>query len=485
MGESLRNQTVKGVIWSAIERFSVQGIQFVLGIILARLVAPSEYGLIALLGIFMAIAQTFIDSGFSNALIQKKDRTETDYSTVFYFNIIIACIIYGILFIVAPYIARFYKEPQLETITRLIGINLIVSSFAIVQRAKLTIKLDFKTQTKASLTAVIVSGLAGIFAAYHGYGVWALLIQSILSNILNTLLLWIFTQWKPLLVFSWESFKKLFLFGSKLLLSALLHSIYINLYSLVIGKKYSATDVGYYNRAYSFANFPSINIINIITKAVYPVQCQLQDDEKRLGATFHEYLCLSCYIIFPLMVGLTIVAKPLLLVLLTEKWLPAADLLSILCLAYMWYPVLAINHQILNVKGRTDYSLKAEIIKKVIAVVILILTLPYGLKVLCLGFLVYNISDMIIIIHYAKKVIKTSYVEQIKNIFPIFLLNIVMGTIVYFSIQLINILLLKLIIGIVIGVISYVGLSKIFHLRIFILVVSLVRRSIVIHHAVK
>jgi O-antigen/teichoic acid export membrane protein len=225
MGESLRNQTLKGVIWSAIERFSVQGIQFILGILLARLVEPAEYGLIALLSIFLAIAQTFIDSGFSNALIQKKDRTEIDYSTVFYFNITIACIIYGILFLVAPYMARFYKEPQLKIITRLIGVNIIIASFSIVQRAKLTIKLDFKTQTQASLTAVIISGLAGIFIAYHGYGVWALVVQAILSNLLNTLLLWVFAKWRPLLVFSSESFRKLFLFGSKLLLSGLLHTL--------------------------------------------------------------------------------------------------------------------------------------------------------------------------------------------------------------------------------------------------------------------
>jgi O-antigen/teichoic acid export membrane protein len=483
MGESLRNQTIKGVVWSTIERFSVQGIRFVLGIILARLVYPSEYGLIALLNIFLAIAQTFIDSGFSNALIQRKNRTEIDYSTVFYFNIIIACIMYGILFIGAPYIANFYKEPQLEIITRLIGINLIISSFSVIQRAKLTVKMDFKTQTKASLIAAIVSGLIGIFIAYHGYGVWALVTQAIVFNLLNTILLWTFTRWKPLLNFSWKSFKELFLFGSKLLLSGLLHTIYVDMYSLVIGKRYSATDVGYYNRTSNFAQFLSTNIAQVITKAVYPVQCKLQDDN-RLNAIFHECLGLSCYIIFPLMIGLAILAKPLILLLLTEKWLPVADLLPVLCLAYIWYPIMIVNSQILNVKGRPDYFLRAEIIKKIIAILILIFTLPFGLKILCLGVAVYNFFDMLIIVCYAKKVINTGYVEQAKNIFPIFSSSVIMGFIVYFLIQLINILLLKLIFGITIGMISYAILSKLFKIKVFAQLTSLVKRYIATHHVV-
>jgi O-antigen/teichoic acid export membrane protein len=258
----------------------------------------------------------------------------------------------------------------------------------------------------------------------------------------------------------------------------------MNLYSLVIGKKYSATDVGFYNRANSFANFPSVNITSIITKAVYPVQCQLQDDENRLNTAFHEYLGLSCYIIFPLMTVLGIVAKPLIILLLTEKWIPVADMLSILCLAYMWYPIMIINNQILNVKGRSDYFLKAEIIKKVIAIAILLLTLPYGLRILCLGIVVYNLFDIVIIIHYAQKVIRTGYIEQIKVILSLFLLNIMMGSMVYFSIQLIHILLLKLIVGILIAIISYVFLSKIFHIKAFTLLVSLIKGSIITRHAV-
>lgn len=477
MSESLKRQAVKGVIWSAIERFSVQGVQFILGIIIARLVAPSEYGLIAMLGIFLAVAQTFIDSGFSNALIQKKDRTDIDYSTAFYFNLAIAFVIYGVLFLAAPLIADFYEEPQLDIIAKWIGLNLIISGFSIVQRAKLTVKLDFKTQAKASLIAVLFSGVVGVVLAYKGLGVWALVTQALLNNLLDTLLLWIYAKWIPSFVYSWHSFKVLFAFGSKLLLSGLLHTVYINLYSLVIGRKYSASDVGYYNRAYSLAQFPSINIVGIITRAIYPVQCEMQDDKEQLNRSFIQYLRISCYFIFPLMVGLSVLAKPLVLVLLTEKWLPMADLLSILCIAYMWYPIMVINNQILNVKGRTDYFLKAEIIKKILAIGILLITMPFGVKILCWGILLYNLLDIVIIIYFAKKVILTGYWQQIKSILPFLMLSVGMGGCTYIFISLFANPWIQLFIGILIGAISYFIFSYFFRIREFKLVLSIVKRK--------
>lgn len=477
MVETLKHQAIKGVVWSAVERFSVQGIQFVLSIIIARLVAPSEYGLIAMLGIFLAIAQTFIDSGFSNALIQKKDRTEIDYSTVFYFNLVIAIIVYGVLFLTSPYIATFYKESQLELIAKWVGLNLLISGLSIVQRAKLTIKLDFKTQAKASLIAVLLSGVIGVILAYKGFGVWALVVQALLNNLLDTLLLWISTKWMPSCMFSWKSFKALFSFGSKLLISGLLHTVYINLYSLVIGRKYSATDVGYYNRAYSLAQFPSINIVGIITRAIYPVQCEIQDNDEQLNKSFILYLRMSCYIIFPLMIGLSVLSKPLVLVLLTEKWLSMTDLLSILCIAYMWYPIMVINNQILNVKGRTDYSLKAEIIKKVIAIGILFLTIPFGLKVLCSGVLCYNLLDVVIIIFFSKKVIHVGYWLQIKAIAPSFVLSVIMGLLVYLSSFIFKGVLLQLFCGILIGFISYIILSLLFNIKELQLILLTVRKK--------
>lgn len=419
--------TTNGVIWSAIERFSVQGISFLLSIVIARLVTPGEYGLIAMLAIFMAIAQSFIDSGFGNALIQKKDRDEVDYSTVFYFNIVTSAILYGILYICAPLIARFYNQPELTSVTRWIGLNLIFISLSIVQRTRLNIDLNFKLQAKVSLAAVIISGIVGIILAYKGNGVWALVFQSLSNNLLSTIFLWIAAKWHPMFVFSISSFKRLFSFGSKLLASGLLHTIYMNLYSLVIGKFYSTSDVGFYNRASSISQYPSTNIVMIITRATYPVLCKHQDDDCWLEQYFLSYLRMTCFIVFPLMTLLAVIAKPLVLLVLTEKWLPAAELISILSLAYMWYPIMVINNQMLNVKGRSDLFLTAEIIKKIVAVAILCVTLPFGVAWLCWGVLIYNIFDMVIIIRFSKKVICTGYISQLRTLLPLIIITSLSG----------------------------------------------------------
>lgn len=465
MPESLKSKAANSVMWSAVERFSVQGIQFILTIIIARLVSPSDYGLIAMLGIFLAIAQTFIDSGFSNALIQKQDRTETDFSTVFYFNIVVGVVVYLLLYLCSPFIASFYNEPKLDLVTKVVGLNLIISSFSVVQRAKLTIALNFKLQAVASLIAVIISGVVGVYMAYVGYGVWAIAVQALLNNFLNTLLLWILTKWMPGICFSWVSFKGLFGFGSKLLLSALLHTIYTNLYSIVIGKKFSATDLGYYNRAYTVAYFPSNNISGIITRAIYPIQCSIQDDDERLRNSFLQYLRMSAYIIFPLMIGLCVLAKPFVLLVLTDKWLPMVPLLQIMCIAYMWDPIMAINHNIVTVRGHSDYFLKAEIIKKVIAVFILITTIPFGLKIMCIGLVLYAFCDIFIMSIYSYKVIQITFLSQMRSIFPIVCLNIFTGLSTSIFVKLFLPSWSKFVLGVLFACFLYVGLSYIFKIR--------------------
>lgn len=475
MSDGLKQKAANGVIWSAIERFSVQGISFLLTLIIARLVLPSEFGLIAMLGIFIAIAQSFIDSGFSNALIQKKDRTDVDFSTVFYFNLAISVAAYLIFYFSAPYIADFYREPQLDILSKWIGLNFIISGLAIVQRAKLTINLNFKTQAKASLTSVVISGLVGIYLAYNGYGVWALVVQTLLKSAIETILLWIYTHWRPQFVFSISSFKTLFAFGSKLLVAGILHTIYLNLYSLVIGSYYSATKVGYYNRAYSLAQFPSFNITQVISRAIFPIQCEIQNDEDKLSASFNQYLRLSCFIIFPIMMGLAAMAEPLIEFILTDKWLPAAQPLAILCIAYMWYPVMFVNNQILNVKGRSDYYLKAEIIKKVVGISILFITMPYGLLALCWGLVGYNLLDMVIIIFFAKKVIKTGYRKQIMKILPVFIISAITGAICYLLPQWISdVAYIQLLIGLFCGIGSYITLCYAFKFNELKIILSLI-----------
>lgn len=473
---SVKQQATKSVLWSAIERFSVQGIQFLLSIIIARLLLPTDYGLIAMLSIFMAIAQTFIDSGFANALIQKKNRTETDYSTAFFFNIAISVVLYLLLYLSSPAIADFYHQEELNAITRIVGISLIINSFGIVQQAKLTIALNFKRQAIASLTAVIISGIVGVVMAYRGYGAWALVWQSLLNNFLRVALLWFFSKWVPLFCFSRESFCTLFSFGSKILLSSLLHTIYTNLYTLIIGKKFSAGELGYYNRAFTLAQFPSTNLTNVIVRAVYPIQCRLQDDDEQLRSMFLKYMRMACYLIFPVMIGFCALAEPVVRLLLTDKWLPVVPLLQILCIAYMWDPIMKINHNMLNVKGRSDYFLIAEVLKKIVAFTILFLTIPFGVKIMCAGLILYAFADIIIITYYTRKLTGISLLIQIKVLLPVVLLSFSMGGLVYLTTLLMENVWIQVFLGLLVGVCYYVALSYLLDIKEIKTLTSLIKR---------
>jgi len=320
MKESLKGKTISAIIWSSVERFSVQGIQFLIMIIMARLLQPSDYGLIGMLAIFIAISQSFIDSGFSNALIRKSDRTEIDFATVFYFNIIVGLCFYLLLFFASPEIAIFYKAPQLEDITKIVAIGLLINSLTVVQRAKFTIEVDFKSQAKASVLSVIISGALGIWMAYTGFGVWALVTQTVVNSTINMIFLWYYARWIPAWIFSFRSFKEMFTFGSKLLLAGLLDTTYKNIYTIVIGKKFSVQDLGYFTRADQFAQFPSSNLTGIIGRVTFPILSSIQQDEQRLRSVYRKYLRMSAFIVFPLMVGLAALAHPLVLVVLTSKW---------------------------------------------------------------------------------------------------------------------------------------------------------------------
>jgi len=476
--DDLNQKTVKSVMWSAVERFGSQGIQFVMSIIIARLLLPEEYGLIAMLAFFMAIAQTFVDSGFGSALIQKNDRNEIDYSTAFYFNFVVAVLVYLILFFAAPFIADFYKEEKLIDITRVVGISLILNSFGLVQRAKLSIALDFKKLALASTLAVFVSGLLGIWMAYTGYGVWALVAQTVLNNLICNILLWTLSRWSPLWVFSKESFIALFSFGSKLLLSSLLHTVYTNLYTLVIGKFYSKQSLGSYYQASNLATFTSNNISAVIVRAIYPIQCSMQDDDEKLKYYFSKYLKLSCYVIFPISVGLCALAEPLVKVVLNVQWIPAIPYIQILCIAYMWNPVMMMNSSILNVKGRSDYFLRAEVIKKIMAIIILVTTIPFGIKIMCWGLLLYSFTDMIIITIYTKKLMGLRLLNQFKDILPIILLTATMGLLAYGSTFLFTNQVLKLLIGTFGGLVYFLAVSKIAKFEEFTFLLNLVKKQL-------
>ncbi len=463
MAESLKQKTVHGVIWSAIERFSVQFIQLLVQILIARILTPEDFGVIGMLAIFLALAQSFIDSGFSNALIRKTDRTEVDNSTVFYFNIVVGLISYAILFLAAPWIARFYETPILTPITRFIALGVFFNSLTIVQRAILTARVDFKTQAKASFVAVVISGAIGIYMAYADYGVWALAVQAVVNYLLNTIMLWVLTAWKPLWTFSWVSFRELFGFGSKLLLSGLLDTAFRNIYTIVIGKAFTATDLGYYTKANQFAQFPSSNVTGILQRVTYPVLCEYQDEEERLRQLYRKYLRLSAYVIFPLMIGLAAVAQPLIVALLTEKWSGVVLLLQILCVVMMWYPIHAINLNLLQVKGRSDLFLKLEIWKKVMGTIVLCATLPFGLVWLCLGQIATSLISLVINTYYTGQLIQLGFFKQMKDLVPALLYSFSMGVFVYGAIQFVEGDLFKVALGIVVGVIYYLLIGRLTH----------------------
>ena len=477
MPESLRKQTISGVIWSAIERFSLQIIQFVINIIMARLLLPSDYGIIGMLAIFLQISQAFIDSGFAHALIQKKDRTETDYSTVFYFNIIIAFIFYVIIYFSAPLIAQFYNQPTLIPITRIIALNLIFSSFSAIHNTILTIRIDFKTQSKASLTAAIISGTLGITMAYLGFGVWALVFQSLLNSFLITLLLFFLLKWKPQFIFSFSSFKRLFSFGSRLLISGMIHTIYRNLYTIIIGRRFSATDLGFYTRAEQFAIFPSSNLNAIISRVTYPILSSIQDDDQRLSNAYRKYIQLASFIIFPLMVGLAALANPIINILLTDKWIGVVLLLQILCLDWMFDHITSINLNLLWVKGRSDLSLKLEFIKKTIAIIILFLSIPWGVEGMCWGRVFYSLIATYLNTTYTKKLISLSFSQQIKDITPSLVLAFLMGGCIYCLNSFIPSFILQLICGFILGVIFYLSLAYLFKIQSFNDILCLIKKN--------
>lgn len=477
MSKSLKRKTVSGVIWSGIERFSVQGVQFLIMIIMARLLTPKDYGLVGMLTIFIAIAQTLIDSGFSQALIRKQNRTETDNSTVFYFNIIVGLFIYLIFYLTAPVVADFYQTPLLTSIMRVMSLGVIFNSLAVVQRALLTIRIDFKTQAKASLIAAISSGITGIIMAYKGFGVWSIVTQQLTNLGLNTLLLWIFAKWHPKEKFSKNSFRELFTFGSKLLASGLLDTLYKNIYLIVIGKLFTASKLGYYTRAQQFSDFPSSNLTGILQRVTYPVLCTIQDDKEKLTHAYRKFLRISAFIIFPLMVGLSAIAEPFILLLLKEQWHFAATILQIICFAAMWYPIHAINLNLLQVEGRSDLFLKLEVIKKIVGIIILCITIPLGLIAMCYGQIASSLIALAINTYYTGKLINVGFICQMKDLTPTLILVLSMWVIIYFGIiPLCENSIIKLTTGIITGIIYYIGAAWIFKLQELKELLSILKR---------
>lgn len=460
--ESLKQKTFKGTLWSTLERFSVQGIAFVVMIIMARILTPDDYGLVGMLAVFIAVSQSLVDSGFSQALIRKQDRSEVDNSTVFYFNIGVGIVLYLILFFCAPLIARFYNQPILTPLTRLISLSVLINSFVVVQRALLTVKIDFKTQAKASFSAAIVSGVVGITMAYTGYGVWSIVWYQLTNLTVNVGLLWVFSKWRPKWTYSWNSFRELFKVGSNLAVSGIIDTIYNNIYLIVIGKFYNSSDLGNYTRAQQFAFFPTSNLSNIIQRVTYPTLCILQNEKDIdvIRNAFCKMLRLSCFIIFPVTIGIAALAEPLVLTILNNQWILVVPLLVPLCFSLMWYPVHVINLNLILSQGHSDTILKIEIIKKIVGIFILIFTIPLGVKIMCYGAVLSALISLYINSYYTGIYIKCGFLYQLKAIMPSLLYSFSMGLIVWGISYIFSYHALRLIMGIISGIIYFFTITK-------------------------
>ena len=479
MSDGLKSKTLHALFWSFFEGIGQQGIQFIISIILARLLLPEQFGLIAMLWIFIAIAQSFIDSGFGQALIQKQDATHTDECSIFYFNILVGFLAAGLLCLTSPWIARFYKQPLLVPLTCVLSINMIINAFGLVQTTLLTKQIDFKTQLKVSVIATVISGTIGVIMAFNGFGVWSLVAQSLCSTLFRTILLWFFNTWRPSLVFSLDSLRGMFAFSSRLLASGLLDTVFRNIYIVVIGKLFTPADLGFYSRAERLQQLPGANISGMVSRVTFPVFSSMQDDKPRLKRGVRKALTMLVMINFPMMIGLAIVANPLVLVLLTEKWAPCIPYLQLLCVVGMLYPLHVINLNVLLAQGRSDLFFRLEVLKKILIVIAIAVTYRWGIIAMIYGQIATSCFAYFLNAYYTGKMLDYPIIEQIHDLMPSLALASIMGVGVYaFHYAPIVNQSALLLVQIMTGIVLYTFLCYIFRISSFMEVIEMVKSKL-------
>lgn len=450
--------------WRLAERFGAQGVALVVSIILARLLVPEVYGTIALVTVFTQILNVFVDSGFGNALIQKKDADDLDFSTVFYFNVAVCLLLYVGVFLAAPWIARFYNDLALTPVVRVLSLTLIISGVKNVQQAYVSRTMQFKRFFFATLGGTIGAAVIGIAMAYFGFGVWALVAQQIFNATVDTLILWITVKWRPKWMFSWQRLKGLFSFGWKLLASSLLDTVYSDLRQLIIGKLYTSSDLAQYNRGKQLPDLLVNNIDTSINSVLLPAMSQVQDDSARVKSMTRRAMKTSTYVIAPIMMGLAFTAEFVIRLLLTEKWMPCVPFLRIFCITYMFYPVHTANLNAIKAMGRSDLFLKLEIVKKVVGLIVLLSTMWFGVMAMAYSLLFTSITSQIINSWPNQKLLDYSYPEQIRDILPGILLAVLMGCCVY-PIQWLGLPdVVTLLIQVPLGAVIYIGVSAVLRL---------------------
>jgi teichuronic acid exporter len=452
-------KTTQGMLWSLAENLGLYVMQFVVSIILARLLLPEQFGLIGMLTLFMALAQSLLDSGFGSALIRKKDASQLDTCSVFYFNLVIGIGLTLLLWLTAPLIASFYSQPVLTPLTRFLSLNLLINSFRMVPSAVLTRRMDFKAMFKISLVAVIVSGGAGVGLAAAGYGVWSLAVQSVLDTLIRMFLMWRMSGWRPAKLFSLTSLKSMFAYGSRLLFSGLLDTFFNNIYQLFIGKVYSAADLGYYVRAQNIESVAVQPTGGALGRVMFPALASIQDDRVRMKQAYRKIITTSIYFHFPLMIGLLVVSGPLITLLMTPRWAPSVPYLQLFCLVGLPWPLHVLNLNILTVTGRSDLFLRLEVAKKVLVVVAIAATYPLGITALLYGQIATSLVSYVLNSYYSGKLVDYSMAQQVRDWLPYLLMSIGMGITMYFVGSVIAPDLPKMLVQVATGTAVYLALD--------------------------
>ena len=463
MAQSVRSQLLHGVAWNFIEKILIRGVSFFIGIILARLLSPSDYGLIGMLAVFISISNVFIEGGLAKALIQRQNCQDIDFSTAFVANVGISLVIYLIMYISAPRIADFYNEPILIDLTRILSLNFILGSFNIVQRAKMMAKVDFKSLAQINVISTIISGLVGILMAYFGCGVWALVGQTLCSTIVLIILFPIYSRWKPSFKFSIASFRQLFGFGSKLMVTGVYSVVLNNISTICIGKFYRSQQLGFFTRASQFSELISTTSYEVIGNVTFPVLSELQNDKSKLVEVYRKSLFFTALIIFPIMILTTLLARPMIIVLLTEKWLPCVVLIQWLCLARMFTPLSAINMNILNAVGRSDLFMKLDFSKLPLILLTFAITIPISVEAIVIGDFISTFLCFFINAYLPGRMFGYGAWEQIKDWRYIILSIVIMAGAVNLILYFMTNVWLQLIVGGLVGMLVYIGCCLMFN----------------------
>lgn len=458
---SLKAKTISGIFWTFLQKIGSKIITIITTIILARLLTPQDFGLIGMLTVFIALSETLVGAGFSQALIQKKNTDDEDFSAVFIINLIVSTVLYFILFFGAPYIASFYNQPILVDMTRVLSLIFVINAFSYVQKAKLTKELRFKTLMIIQLPSTMLSGIVAVVMAYKGFGVWSIIAQQLVSQVAFAIQIWIYGKWKPLLIFNKKKARRLFSFGSNLMFSGIIHTIYTNIYIIIIGRFFPIATLGYYRNANALVELPTQTISDVVKSVTFPIFSSIQDDNERLKIGYKYSIQQILFWLCPILILAAVLATPLFRFVLTDKWLPAVPFFRILCLAGILYPLNSYNINIINVKGRSDIVLKLDIIKKAVVITGIFLTIPFGIWVVVLFQPINAIFAYFLNSYYSGRFIDYSIKEQVKDIFPIFVFSAFMAIVVAFVDYYMKSYgdFFRLLTGLIVGSGIYIGMS--------------------------